>query len=97
MMIPVLENAKVQQFINKQLYSSDLSIAFMADAFHVSVSYFSYWFKREFQITFSEYIWKHRLEQVKVLMEDSSLTIEQISRMVGYDIVSSFRIEHGKK
>ncbi len=69
----------------------DFSIAALADKFHVSTAYMSQLFKREMNVNFSDYLWTVRQKKAQTLLQDTDLSIEDISLSVGYANTSSFR------
>lgn len=81
----------VEQCIKEHCMDSSFSIVQLGDFFHVSGAYISYWFKKHADINFSEYLWEIRFQYAKQLMEESTLTIKEISEKIGYDNYSSFR------
>lgn len=68
----------------------EFSIAILAERFQVSVSYMSYQFKKEFGMTFSDYLWKMRFEKAKELLLMTNKTVDEVSNMVGYYSRTSF-------
>ena len=48
-------------------------------------------FKKEMGENFLDYVWKLRLEKAKRLLQESDLSIDEISAAVGYVNTSSFR------
>lgn len=56
----------------------------------VSISHFSYLFKRYTGETFIEALTKKRMEKARTLMENTSLKIYEISQAVGYDNAQYF-------
>ena len=73
----------------------ELSVATIADAFHMNSSYLSSAFKQQSGTGLLEYINKYRVNAAKELMKDRKLTIERISGLVGYTNVRTFiRVFH---
>jgi two-component system response regulator YesN len=62
----------------------------VAQAVHISPYYLSHLFKEELGVTFIGYLTKVRIEQAKILLLETNLTIQQISYMVGYQDSSYF-------
>ena len=77
--------------------STDLSIAMMAEKFHVSIAYMSYLCKKYFNENFSDYLWNLRVHKSKELLRNTSKPIEEICLEVGYENVSSFRRKFKKE
>lgn len=92
-----IKSNQLQDFINDSYTSSDLSIAMLADKFHVSIAYISYLFKKYFNENFSDYLWKLRVVKAKELLRNTSKPIEKICIEVGYENVSSFRRKFKKE
>lgn len=85
--LPVLQNAA--DYI-KENYARDLTLEEVAQAVHISPYYLSHLFKEELGVTFIGYLTKVRIEQAKILLLETNLTIQQISYMVGYQDSSYF-------
>ena len=82
---------KVKAFIEESAYDPNLSIYGLAEHFQVSTPYISKFVKSEMGIGFSEYLWRLRFERAQELLQNSELSIDEISLSVGYLNVSSFR------
>ncbi|MGO4275534.1 helix-turn-helix domain-containing protein, partial [Paenibacillus sp. TAF58] len=66
------------------------SLQLIADHFSMSVSNFSYHFKKTMGQNFKEYIDQLRIQKSIVLLRKSDETLELISQQVGYSNTSSF-------
>lgn len=82
---------QILRFVEANCLRSDFSLTYLAEHFHISPVYLSALFTQKLQITFSDYVWKYRLETAKNLLETTDNSIDQICLAVGYDIPSSFR------
>ncbi len=82
---------QIQRVVQENCFSPDFSIALLADHFQVSIAYMSLQFKKEMGENFLDYVWKLRLEKAKRLLQESDLSIDEISAAVGYANTSSFR------
>ena len=82
---------QIQRVVQEYCFSPDFSIALLADHFQVSIAYMSLQFKKEMGENFLDYVWKLRLEKAKRLLQESDLSIDEISAAVGYANTSSFR------
>ena len=82
---------QIQRVVQENCFSPDFSIALLADHFQVSIAYMSLQFKKEMGENFLDYVWKLRLEKAKRLLQESDLSIDEISVAVGYVNTSSFR------
>jgi len=92
-----IKSNELLDFINQSYTSSELSIAMMAEKFHVSIAYMSYLCKKYFNENFSEYLWNLRMAKAKELLRSTSKPIEEICLDVGYENVSSFRRKFKKE
>jgi len=82
----------IQEVMERRYGSPEFSIAELTDILRVSsVPYMSMLFKKKMEMTFSEYLWKMRLDRAKELLLRTDMNIEQIGVSVGYVNVSSFR------
>lgn len=71
-------------------YQKNISLKDIASLFYLNPSYFSASFKNITGKNFSEYLTSVRMEQAKLLLNDKTLKINQIARMVGYEDCSYF-------
>lgn len=88
------ENELIQniiQFIEKNYTNSEMSLLLVASQFQMSDSYLSTYFKKQTGENFVNYIEKKRLELSCEYLKAEKHTIEEISAMVGYTSVHSFR------
>lgn len=92
-----IKSDELQEFIEQSYTSTDLSIAMMAEKFHVSIAYMSYLCKKYFNENFSDYLWNLRVHKSKELLRNTSKPIEEICLEVGYENVSSFRRKFKKE
>ena len=92
-----IKSGELQEFIEQSYTSTDLSIAMMAEKFHVSIAYMSYLCKKYFNENFSDYLWNLRVHKSKELLRNTSKPIEEICLEVGYENVSSFRRKFKKE
>ncbi|MBP0990846.1 MAG: AraC family transcriptional regulator [Oscillospiraceae bacterium] len=65
-------------------YGNQITLNEIAKKFFYSPSYFSRAFKKNFGMTFSSYLQNIRVQKVIQLMQDQSLSIEDISEKIGY-------------
>lgn len=82
-------NREIISYISEN-YTSDLTLADIADTFHMSYKYFSRYFKNTFQTTLSEYLMKLRLERAELLLNSSEMSITEISMQSGFNNISFF-------
>lgn len=88
------ENELIQaiiQFIEQNYVNPEMSLLLVASQFQMSDSYLSTYFKKQTGENFINYIEKKRLELSCEYLVTEKYTIEEISAMVGYTSVHSFR------
>jgi len=97
LLIPYLEKGKekkqnhvtgermkdIVQYIEKQ-FSENITLTDIANHFAVSEEYFSRYFKKSFNITFSNYLLSIRLNAAKEMLRDTDLTITEIAFRNGF-------------
>lgn len=90
------ENYFVQSHIKEALSFLDenikgqLSLKDVADHVHLNPSYLSVLFKKQTNLSFSEYVTRRRLENAKNLLLSTNLTIDEIAHEVGYQTAKYF-------
>ena len=82
-------NRDILSYISEN-YTSDLTLADIADTFHMSYKYFSRYFKNTFHTTLSDYVMKLRLERAEFLLSSTEFSITEISMQSGFNNVSFF-------
>jgi|GEM_PF-3376456 len=81
---------RMRQFIEQNYHDPDLSLSQFSDMFSMSPSALSMIFKEEFGEKFIVFLCKVRMEQAKLLLRETSFTIQDISEKVGYVHQMSF-------
>lgn len=71
-------------------YSESISLTELAKHFHFNPSYLSAYFSTHHNLGFSEYLTQVRIRKAKELLENSRISISDISGMVGYTDHSYF-------
>ncbi|MDN7242879.1 response regulator transcription factor [Planococcus sp. N028] len=74
----------------EQHYTQPLRLSEIADHFHFNASYLSSYFSTHHKEGFSEYLNRVRIKKSMELLENSTVTISNISGMVGYSEHSYF-------
>lgn len=74
---------EILKYINRN-YKGELYLDKVATHFNMKPKYFSYYFKREYEMGFNEYLTQLRIEEAKQLLKNSVLSIGEISQQVGY-------------
>ena len=82
---------KIMAYINEHYGDSSLSVTSASEAFSMSSSYLSTYFKKHLDVTFSKYLEGLRIEKACELIRNSDLNIEAIAAEVGYTNSLSFR------
>jgi len=75
---------KIMQIINEK-YMEDLSIFGISEEVHLTPNYVSLIFRRETNITVTDYITGVRILKAKELLMTTDLQVQKIAEMVGYD------------
>lgn len=77
--------------VRKQMSKPDLSVAGLADAFHVSPSHLSRFFKQQMGVGLLDYIHRCRINEAKELMKnDPSIRVKEVAERTGFYNVSAF-------
>lgn len=80
----------IVSYIDSHFGDPNLSLAMVADEFHISQPYLSSLFKQTQGINFSTYIENIRIDKAKDFLRTTDLPIVKISEMVGYSSTNSF-------
>lgn len=76
--------------INDNFSNYDLSLENIAQKFKLSTSYLSRFLKEQTGVTFTQYVWHLRIEEVKRLLAETDETIKNIVLKAGYIDVANF-------
>lgn len=87
----LLHITPLRQMLESNFCDPNFSIAEIAEAYHVSPSRMSTLFKKEMGVSFSDYIWKMRLERAQELLTSTELSVDEIGLQIGYLTPNSFR------
>lgn len=71
-------------------YQEDLSLSFLAERFFLSPSYLSHQFKKVTNFTLTHYIQITRIQNAKYLLQNTNLSITEISQKCGFKSFSQF-------
>jgi two-component system response regulator YesN len=66
-------------------YTEDLNLGGVAEAVYVSEYYLSHLFRREMNITFSDYVSKVRIDKAKELLKDHTARIQEVADKTGFN------------
>jgi len=76
-------------------FDQELSLELIGERLHYSPNYLSSIFKKEFGMTFSEYVMNYRLEMAKKWLVETDMTIKEIAERLQYqnpqNFIRSFR------
>lgn len=81
----------IRSYINENYMDSNLGLAKISSVFGISEGYVSSIFKEQDGINFADYVEQLRIEKACQLLKDDTYKITDISEMVGYNSVQSFR------
>ena len=73
-----------------QQHYRDVTLAGLAESFHLSAPYLSKYIREQSGETFQENVKKVRLGRAKILLRESTKNVETISADVGYENVEHF-------
>ncbi|WP_167747100.1 helix-turn-helix domain-containing protein [Cohnella luojiensis] len=68
----------------------DLNLDAAADRMGISKVYMSHFFKEQAGVNFSDYLENLRMDKARVLLADTTLTVNQIAQQTGYNSANSF-------
>lgn len=80
----------VIRYVESTYSDRNLSLVMAADHFHVTAPYLSRFFKEQTGYNFNDYVNRYRVQKAKTLIEESSLSIAEISEKVGYNSSGTF-------
>lgn len=86
---PTNQQREILTYI-QQYYTDKITLADLAEHFHLSEKYLSRYFKKHFYISFSQYLSHLRLAHAKNLLETSDLSITEVAASAGFPSVSFF-------
>jgi two-component system response regulator YesN len=81
---------EVKQYIEDHFNDFDLSLKSISDRFGINGKYASQLFKEKFEIKFVDFLIGLRIDQAQKLLRETNESINEISRLVGYEHVISF-------
>lgn len=80
---------QIDRFIRKN-YQNNITLQDIADAVHVSSAYVSRLYRNKTGITITEAINNIRIEQAKLLLEQSSWRVYEVAQQVGFEDAAYF-------
>lgn len=75
---------EITEYIGTHLHEK-ISLEELSKKCFYSPKYFSHIFKQCYGVTVTEYIQKTRIEEAKKLLKETPLSVEEISKKIGYD------------
>lgn len=82
---------KIKKYIDNNYFESNLCLNKISSEFNVSEGYFSYLFKEQTGINFTDYLEKTRIDKACELLKTTDININDIASNVGYNSAQSFR------
>ncbi|CAH1216940.1 Regulator of RpoS [Paenibacillus allorhizoplanae] len=79
----------IRNYVNEN-FSYELTLASLAEMFHINETYLSGLFKMSVGVTFSDYVTRLRLGRAADLLQESELKLTDIATLVGYSSSSYF-------
>lgn len=82
---------QIFEFVQHNYTDSNMCVNMVASKFGLSESYFSQFFKDNANINFSSYVENARIQKACDLMNATNLSLDEISRQIGYNNTHTFR------
>ena len=86
----------IRNYMNENLFSSELSLTKMANEIGFNSNYLSGLFKRMYGIPFQDYVNRKRMEKAKLLLLSTSMKNYQVAEEIGMEDVNYFIIKFKK-
>lgn len=80
----------IRNYMNENLFSSELSLTKMANEIGFNSNYLSGLFKRMYGIPFQDYVNRKRMEKAKLLLLSTSMKNYQVAEEIGIEDVNYF-------
>ena len=90
------QRERIEKIIEESYIDINFSLSFLAEKLDLSSAYLSVIFKREFGITFQDYLLKKRMEKAKILLLTTELKNYEIAEKVGIEDSNYFSIKFRK-
>jgi two-component system response regulator YesN len=74
----------------QQHYNADLNLTQLSNLFYINTSYLGKRIKKEIGISFNDYLNQIRVEHAVALLQNSTMSISEISEKVGYNYIDYF-------
>ena len=80
---------QILQYIHGN-YSEQTDLSLLAERLHASPSHLARTFKKYMNISIVSYINKIRIDKAKVMLEDQSVSIQEVASGIGYESLNNF-------
>jgi AraC-like DNA-binding protein len=81
---------QIQAYLKERYRDPSLSLVSLADTFHFSEAYLSVLIKSKLGMTFSEVVEELRMNEARIHLAASALSVQEIGRRVGYSLPNTF-------
>lgn len=82
---------EIFRYVDEHYTDEDISLTYITEKFHVSNKYVSYIFKKQFGITYLQYVQEKRIAYAVRLLKSTDDTLERIAAACGYSNLLTFR------
>lgn len=82
---------EIIRYVDAHYTDEDISLTYITEKFHVSNKYVSYVFKKQFGITYLQYVQEKRVAYAVRLLKTTDDTLEKIADSCGYTNLLTFR------
>ena len=85
--MPVVSDRMIDNVLSeiREHYMEDISLTSLSAKYNISMGHLSTLIKEQLSVNFSDYIASLRIQRAKELLRDDSLSIQEISEIVGYN------------
>ena len=85
--MPVVSDRMIDNVLSeiREHYMEDISLTSLSAKYNISMGHLSRLIKEQLSVNFSDYIASLRIQRAKELLRDDSLSIQEISEIVGYN------------
>lgn len=85
--MPVVSDRMIDNVLSdiREHYMEDISLTSLSVKYNISMGHLSKLIKEQLSVNFSDYIASLRIQRAKELLRDDSLSIQEISEIVGYN------------
>lgn len=87
---------QIVSFIEEHLCDEQLSLSMVAEAFGMTTTYLSRYFKEQLDTNYLDFVSRKRIELAKQLLRQDAGTIHEIAQRVGFSSDATFRRQYKK-